>query len=131
MKYALRGSMVILLSTVLAGCGGAARGAPSEAGRTDRITREQIGDTAYSDLYEMILALRSTWLRTRGVDTFGAQPTEIQVYRDDVRLGGVATLRTMHPMEIDYVRYFDGVQASSRWGFDHGSGVIYIASRRD
>jgi hypothetical protein len=37
----------------------------------------------------------------------------------------------MHPMEIEYVRYFDPVQASSRWGFDHGAGVIYVASRRD
>ena len=39
-------------------------------------------------------------------------------------------LRTQ-PMEIEYVRYFDPVQASSRWGFDHGAGVIYVASRRD
>ena len=122
--------MVILLTVALAGCGGSASRGSSDAGRSDRLTREQIGDTAYADLYELILARRGTWLRTRGPDSFRSA-SQIQVYRDDVRIGGVEALRAMHPMEIEYVRYFDPVQASSRWGFDHGAGVIYVASRRD
>ena len=130
MRQGLRGAMVILLTMSLAGCGGSASRSTTDAGRSDRLTREQIGDTAYADLYELILARRGTWLRTRGPDSFRSQ-SQIQVYRDDVRLGGVEVLRAMHPMEIEYVRYFDPVQASSRWGFDHGAGVIYVATRRD
>lgn len=123
--------MLVTVAVVLAGCAGGANRGPVEAGRTDRITRDQIGATSYSDAFELITAMRGSWLRTRGPDSFGARSTEIQVYRDDVRLGGVSNLRYIHPMEIEYVRFFDGVQASARWGFDHGSGVIYIASRRD
>lgn len=130
MPQVMRGSLLILLVAALAGCGGSASRGASDAGRSDRITREQIGETAYADLYEMILARRGTWLRTRGPDSFRSSST-IQVYRDDVHMGGVDVLRAMHPMEIEYVRYFDPVQASSRWGFDHGAGVIYVATRRD
>ena len=130
MRQRFRGAMVVLLAVALFGCGGSASRGAADAGRSDRLTRDQIGDTAYPDLYELILALRGTWLRPRGPDSFRSN-SQIQVYRDDVRLGGVEMLRAMHPMEIDYVRYFDPVQASSRWGFDHGAGVIYVASRRD
>jgi hypothetical protein len=130
MRQGLREAMVILLTVALVGCGGSASRATTDAGRSDRLTREQIGDTAYADLYELILARRGTWLRTRGPDSF-RNNSQIQVYRDDVRLGGVEVLRAMHPMEIEYVRFYDPVQASSRWGFDHGAGVIYVATRRD
>lgn len=116
---------------MLAGCASSPTRGSAEAGRTDRITREQIGDTSYPDLYQMITALRANWVRIRGPDNFSGRPAEVQVYLDDVRLGGLSNLRAIHPMEIDYVRYFDGVQASARWGFDHGSGVIYVATRAD
>ena len=76
------------------------------------------------------MARRASWLRPRGQDSLVGNSSQIQVYRDDVHLGGVETLRNIHPMEIEYVRYFDAVQASSRWGFDHGSGAIYVATRK-
>ena len=131
MRRALRGSMLLLLALATAGCAASGSTRASEAGRTDRITQADIGDTAYADLYELILARRASWLRPRGQDSFIGSSSQVQVYRDDVRLGGVQELRTIHPMEIDYVRYFDPVQASSRWGFDHGSGAIYVVTRLD
>lgn len=131
MRSLLRGSLAIVLAVVLAACAGSASRSTSEAGRSDRISREDIGDTAYPDLYELILARRGTWLRNRGPDSLGGRSSVLQVYRDNVRLGGVEALRTIHPMEIDYVRFYDPVQASSRWGFDHGAGVIFVATRRD
>lgn len=120
----------LLLAVALAGgCAGTA-GGRQEAGRTDRITQEDIGETAYANVYELVLARRASWLRPRGQDSLMGNSSRVQVYRDDVHLGGVDQLRTMHPMEIEYVRYFDPVQASSRWGFDHGSGAIYVATKR-
>jgi hypothetical protein len=121
--------LLLLLLALSTACGGAAA-TRQEAGRTDRITQADIGETAYPNLYELILARRASWLRPRGQDSLAGNSSRVQVYRDDVHLGGVEVLRTIHPMEIEYVRYFDPVQASSRWGFDHGSGAIYVVTQR-
>lgn len=131
MTRALRRCSILLLLWITAACASSGATSRSEAGRTDRITQADIGDTAYADVYELIISRRASWLRPRGQDSLVGNTSQVQVYRDDVRLGGVETLRGIHPMEIEYVRYFDPVQASSRWGFDHGSGAIYIESRRD
>jgi hypothetical protein len=29
------------------------------------------------------------------------------------------------------MRYFDGLQASQRWGLDHGMGAIVVSTRRE
>lgn len=130
MRRVLRGSLVILLAATFSACAGSGRAGGSEAGRTDQISRADIGETAYADLYELILARRGSWLRPRGQDSFMSS-SRVQVYVDNIRVGGVEALRSIHPMDMEYVRYFDPVQASSRWGFDHGSGAIYVATRRD
>jgi hypothetical protein len=28
-----------------------------------------------------------------------------------------------------YMKYFDGISATARWGLDHGAGVIYVSTR--
>ena len=130
MRHSLRSTAAVLLLAMLAACGGTASRSAQNTGRSDQLSRDQIGTTAYPDLFELITALRGSWLRSRGPDSF-RNSSQLKVYVDDVNLGGVEVLRSIHPMEIEYVRYFDPVQASSRWGFDHGAGVIYVASRRD
>jgi hypothetical protein len=131
MRPTVVGSTIFLWMVMSVGCAGSGATRGSEAGRTDRITQADIGETAYGDLYELILARRASWLRPRGQDSLNGRSSVVQVYRDDVRVGGIETLRYVHPMEIEYVRYFDPVQASSRWGFDHGSGAIYVVTRKD
>ena len=131
MHRALRSSFVVVVVALAGACAASGASSRQEAGRTDMIRQEDIGDTAYADLYELILARRASWLRSRGQDSLVGNSSQVQVYRDDVHVGGVEALRNFRPMEIEYVRYFDPVQASSRWGFDHGSGAIYIATRRD
>jgi hypothetical protein len=130
MKKSLPGLLVLLLTLFSTACASTGASTRSEAGRSDRITQADIGETAYADVYELIMARRASWLRPRGQDSFN-NSSQVQVYRDEVHIGGVETLRSIHPMEIEYVRYFDAVQASSRWGFDHGSGAIYVATRKD
>lgn len=102
-------------------------GTPARADR-NVITREQLDDHRFTNIYEAVAALRSNWLQTRGTDSF-RQPTRVLVYLDDTRLGGVETLRGIGATGIIYVRYFDGVTASGRWGLDHGQGVIFVSTR--
>ena len=123
----LTGGLAVSLCLLLfAGCATGRTGAGG-AGRTsaDLLTQEQIFN--YADAYQAVQALRSRWLNARGPDSFES-PTEVLVYRDDVQLGGVSTLRTISPKEIAYVRYYDGIAASARWGIGHGAGVIYVSS---
>ena len=110
-------------------------GAPGCAGRTnpgpavDRNTlvQEQFADRGYNTAFDVIQSLRSNWLAARGPDSFVA-PTQVQVYLDGVRMGGVDQLRTIDLRPVTYMRFFDGIAATARWGLDHGSGAIYIST---
>jgi hypothetical protein len=103
---------------------------PAERTRTDRnlITREQLAEHHFNNLFEAVQALRSNWLTTRGPDSF-QRPGIVWVYLDDSRLGGIDHLRSIPPTNVRSVRYVDGIQASARWGLDHGQGVIQVFTR--
>jgi hypothetical protein len=51
------------------------------------------------------------------------------VYLDNVSLGDKESLKTIATANITYMRWIDGVTASSRWGLNHGAGVIYVSTR--
>src|SRR5687767_5234032 len=95
------GSQTALVVIALCSACGARRGAPdaeASARRLDRsvITREQMLDGKYATVYDAVAAIRSTWLRSRGPDSF-VLPSVVWVYVDGARLGGVETLRNMQP----------------------------------
>jgi len=119
-----------LLATMVlvAGCSSTR---PAET-RTSRdrnvLTYEELQSHRFNDLYSAIEALRSNWLVPRGTDSF-LTPSQIQVIYDDTHLGDVSTLRGISIQSIVYVRYYSGVEATGRWGLDHGSGVIFVSSR--
>jgi hypothetical protein len=96
----------------------------------DLITQEQLREYRFTNAYEAVEALRSNWLLTRGTDSF-SNPSQVQVYYDNARLGGIEQLRAIEINAIMYIRYYDGVEATGRWGLDHGQGVIFVSSRRD
>ena len=79
-------------------------------------------------MYDAVLALHSNWLRTRGSDSF-TSPTQVQVYVDGTRYGGVESLRTLPVGSVNYIQHFDGLTASARWGLDHGQGVIFVSTK--
>ena len=83
--------MVGLLALPAGGC--AARNA-NVPDRTDRniISQAQIKEHGFITAYDAVESLRSTWLRSRGTNSLN-RPTEVLVYIDDNRLGGVQTLK--------------------------------------
>jgi hypothetical protein len=97
--------------------------------RPDRsiLTEDQFADKGYNNVYEVVQALRSNWLNARGPDSF-ASPTVVQAYFDGNRIGGIETLRTMEVRSVVYIRYFDGISATARWGLGHGAGVVYVST---
>ena len=99
--------------------------------RRDRqlLDREEIRATQFTNLYEVVLALRANWLRVRAGDGF-EKSAPIQLYLDAQRLSGVEELRQMNPMNIASIRYLDPIQAGARYGLDHGAGAILVTTAR-
>ena len=92
------------------------------------LTQTQFGEHQFNTAFDAIESLRSNWLKTRGTDSFQS-PSQVRVYLDNVSLGDTASLRTIAINTIVYIRYFDGIAATARWGLDHGAGVIYVSTR--
>jgi hypothetical protein len=119
---------ILLLLLAATGCTGTTPRDPSlQRVQRNIITQEQIRETRSSNAFEVVETLRSNWLLTRGVDSFGS-PGQVLVYYNDTRLGGIETLRTIPINDVGQIQYFDGTQASARWGLDHGQGVIYVTT---
>jgi len=97
--------------------------------RLDRtlLVPEQFANRGYNTAYDVVEAMRSNWIAERGPDSF-ASPAKVQVYFDGIRLGGVESLRTIDLRPVTYIRYFDGIAATARWGLDHGMGAIYVST---
>ena len=106
---------------------------------TDIITREQITATNLATAYEVVQRLEPRWLRSRGaislreaaeeeVNTFGIVGPV--VYLNSARRGDIEELRSIMVESIREILYFNGRNASFRFGSGHGSGVIQVITGR-
>lgn len=127
MSRSLRWLGTLFLAVAATAC--ASAGGPAQ--RTDRnvLTYEQIQETNKQNVYDVVESLRSNWLRSRGPTSLQGPNAEPQVYLDDTRLGNVSNLRSISTAPVRYIRWFDGIAATGRWGLDHGAGVIYVSTR--
>lgn len=119
-----------VLSTALVFGEGCRKSASTNPPPGDRnlITQAMMGGHRFNTAYEAVESLRSNWLNTRGTDSF-QNPSYVRVYLDNVSLGDKETLRTIAIQNVVYIKYFDGISATARWGLDHGAGVIYVSTR--
>src|SRR5438105_11488913 len=104
-------------------------GRSATVGRVDRelITREQMEKNHFTTAYDAVESLHSNWLRAKGTDSF-ATPTEVVVYVNENRVGGVDALKNIAVQTITSIRHIDGLSASARWGVGHGQGVILVTT---
>jgi len=90
----------------------------------DEITR-----AGFTDAFATVQSLRPQWLVERGTTSF-SHPEHIKVYLDGSLLGGVGNLRQISTSSIESMRYMDGIEASNRYGLDHGMGAILVFTKR-
>ncbi len=93
------------------------------------ISAEEIRETNAADAYDAVARLRANRLRKRGVSSINCEGT-ILVYQDGMRFGGPGSLRQISAGMIESISYLDGMQATQRFGVDHGNGAILAATRR-
>ena len=102
------------------GCAGASSGGATDMSaprsQRDLITKEQIEATHQKDAYSVVASLRSNWLRERGSDSITRDPTKVQVYLDNVRMGTVDALKSIRIESVEYIQHYDSNAASARSG---------------
>ena len=111
---------------------GASAVAPAPAKRKQNptlITTDEIRESSATTAYEVVSRLRPAWLRKRGMSSFNREEM-ILVYRDGLRMGPPEALRQLNADQIESISYMDGIQATQRFGTDHGNGVIVVTTRR-
>jgi hypothetical protein len=118
---------VLMLCMLAAGC--SARGGSSGAPRGDVnvITAAEVAASSHADAYSLVQSLRPQWLRVRGASSIASRET-VRVYLDGSLLGGPDHLRQLSTHSINSLRYMDGLEASQRWGLDHGGGAIMVST---
>jgi hypothetical protein len=94
------------------------------------IAAEEIRAAGYTDAFRVVESLRPQWLRTRGPTSLSPRET-VKVYLDGSLLGGPEQLQHITTSSIASIRFFDGNEATQRWGLDHGQGAIVVSTRRD
>ncbi len=121
---------VLVVLAICPACSSNSTSAPGT--RLDRnvITQAQLRQHQFTNAYDAVASLHSNWLQTKGVDSFNT-PSQVLVYFDDTRMGGLETLRGINATTIMFIRYYDGLTATGRWGLDHGQGVIFVSSRME
>jgi hypothetical protein len=112
---------------------GCASGSTSGAANRDRnlITTEEIAALPVTNAWDLIDRLRPNWLRNQGPASIrSSAPTYALVYVDEVRSGGLEMLYRISSQIIREVRFINGRDATTKWGMNHGSGVILITTGR-
>lgn len=115
------------VTLIIAAC--ASTGGPDASSRFGEITAAEVkAATTTSDAYLLIQKLRPNWLRQRGVSSIN-NPSPRVVYMDNMRLGGLGSLRQIPVASIERIRFLDSREATQRFGTGHVNGVILIFSR--
>lgn len=118
----------VLCLTVAVSCASASDGRSGPARDWDVLTTEEVEASNQTDAYGLIRTQRPNWLRRRGRQSVNLT-SEIVVYMDATRLGGVASLRTIPINMVMRAEYLDATTATQRFGTGHGMGAIVVFSR--
>jgi hypothetical protein len=87
------------------------------------VTADELNQRPFNSVYHAVQTLRPNWLSWHGGDA------AVQVYVDDIHLGGVEVLNTIRIPGVTVIRHMDGIQATARYGRGHDSGVILVTTR--
>ena len=120
------------LGAVVLACVAACASAPrmeTNAPVRDRLVllRSEINETDVNDVYDAIARLRPQFFNRRGETSFLLRArTFVNVYIDNMRLGGIESLRGIPVQSVYSIRYFNAAEATYRWGMNNSGGAIQL-----
>ena len=122
--------LIPLMVCGIAACSGSTMRSGSQT-PVDRavLTIEDIHKTGAVDAFTAVQALRPQWLTIRGSTSF-RQSDRVKVYLDGSLMGGVEYLRQITTTSIEIIRHLDGLEATQRYGLDHGQGAVLVFTKK-
>jgi hypothetical protein len=121
------GTMVLALA--LAGCASTSSDPDAQRVSGDRsvLTQEEFRGSGHSNLYDVVQALRPSWLVQRGpISLSDPEAGRVVVYVNNVQAGGVEYLRQVNVLEVVSLRYLDPLEASAQFGLKQSGGAAII-----
>lgn len=129
----MRNSVLMAVLTLSAAACASGSGTTTQEPRRDRnlISTEEIEAQPTTTAMELVHRLRPSWLRSRGPESIrSGVPALPVVYIDEVRSGGPEALQRISTQIIREVRFVNGRDATTKYGLDHGAGVILVYTGR-
>jgi hypothetical protein len=120
-------SLAGLVATVLIAC---APPSTTRAGRDPNLlTRDEILASYTTNAYDAVAKLRPNFLVGRGQNTIlGSDTGYPKVYLDHILFGDLQSLRSIDPMSVREIRFYNAGAASNRFGLGNASGAIEVIS---
>ncbi len=126
--------LCVVLAASAGGCAGGGASpssAPSPSRRFDLITADELVGTPFVNALDAIQKLRPAMLVPRG-DAAGSSvrsgPPVLQIYVNNVNMGGASALRDLPIVGIKEIRYLSPTDATQRFGSGNGGGAIVITT---
>lgn len=117
---------LVLLSTA---CAGAQPGPGAPEARRNVIAPEEVEQfEVRTTARQMIRRLHPSWLEVRGPPALRTAPP-VAVYVNRQRRTEADVLDRYTAGEVREIRYLNGIDATTAFGTDHGSGAILITLR--
>lgn len=116
----------VLTLTACSASSGAKGSAPRDRAL---LTAEDIQKSGAVEAFTAVQTLRPHWLVKRGSTSF-RQTEIVKVYLDGNLMGGPDQLRQITTTSIESIRYMDGLEATQRYGLDHGQGAVLVFTKR-
>ena len=120
--------VLTLLCVLASGCGARSGAGGSTRADPDVITAVEMDGSGHADALSLVQSLRPMWLRVRGASTPAGRET-VKVYLDGSLLGSAEALRQISAHSIGSLRFMDGLEATQRYGLDHGAGAIVVSTQ--
>ena len=125
----MKTTVMVTAILLAAACSSATKGSgPSAHADRSLLNTEEIARAGAQDAYTAVQTLRPHWLSVRGASSF-RQGVTVKVYLDGNLMGGPENLRQITTSSIREIRYMDGLEATQRYGLDHGQGAILVSTR--
>jgi len=121
--------VLTLMCVLVSGCGARSGTGGTARGDTNVITAAEIDGSGHADAFSLVQSLRPGWLRVRGASTVAGSET-VKIYLDGSLLGGAQMLRQISTQSIGSLQYLSGLEATQRYGLDHGAGAIIVSTQR-
>lgn len=121
--------LVVTMALLVTACGGSARNRPGSSSAV--ITRAELDAAGSVSTYDAVLRLRPYFLRDRGPTSLVNQSTRTRsvVFVDEREFGEIESLKNFPAERVEEVRFYPGLEATTRFGSAYGAGVIQLRMR--